>query len=224
MNRRRLLIAIYAAVALMALVVAVTVFVGKPRTPVTAVSIPSSNRHEVASTGLTHSPRIPAEAWAEADLRTRRLHPEAFSDVPPSIKEVLVRRGCTIPQTYGNENPHNIISGRFTSPTHVDWAVLCSRDRISSILVFTVGDPAPPVELDPSPDVNYLQGLGGAAIGFSRAINVASPQSIRAHYQAYGGPIPPALDHEGIDDAFIGKGSTVFFWHSGRWLELTGSD
>ena len=168
--------------------------------------------------------RIPAEAWAKADLSVRRLSPDTFGMLPASIRKELIRLGCTIPQTYEQERPHNVISGRFTSATGTDWAMLCSRARISTILVFRRGQ-TPHVELATAPDRDYLQGLGGSAIGFSRLISVASARFIRAAAAAgHGGPVPPPLDHDGIDDAFAGKGSKVLYFHSGKWLTLAGSD
>jgi hypothetical protein len=44
------------------------------------------------------------------------------------------------------------------------------------------------------------------------------------HYRAYGGPKPPNIDHQGIDDAFIEKASTTHYFHQGKWLKLTGAD
>jgi hypothetical protein len=108
--------------------------------------------------------------------------------------------------------------------------------RISTILVFRQGR-TPPFELATAPDANFLQGLGGATIGFSRVISVATPRFIRRASAAARsaaqpapvsaqrvGPLPTPLDHDGIDDAFAGKGSTVHYFHSGRWVTLAGSD
>jgi hypothetical protein len=44
------------------------------------------------------------------------------------------------------------------------------------------------------------------------------------HYRAYGGPKPPPIDHQGIDDAFLEKASVTFYFHKGNWLQLTGAD
>jgi hypothetical protein len=163
-------------------------------------------------------------AWAQADEVTVRLSPGAFPDVPSAVAAELVRRGCLIPQTYGDRRPHNLISGRFMSSASTDWAVLCSRNRTSSLLVFQAGSPDTVIELAETPDANWLQGIGAGAIGFSRAIGVASPAYILEHYQRYGGPTPPPLEHDGINDAFIEKASVVWYWYGGRWLELQGAD
>jgi hypothetical protein len=61
-------------------------------------------------------------------------------------------------------------------------------------------------------------------IGYSRGLGVADADFIRVHHQRYGGPKPPPLDHDGIDDIAIEKGSLVWFWNRGRWLQLTGSN
>jgi hypothetical protein len=168
--------------------------------------------------------RVPSPAWLQADEATIRLSPAAFPEIPVGISGELKRRGCTVPQTYNGEPPHNVIRGRFMSAAATDWAVLCSRDRLSSILVFPSGSANSVVELAQSPDANWLQGIGGSAIGFSRAIGVATPESIRNYYEAHGGPAPPPLDHDGIDEAFVGKSSVVLYWYNDRWQELTGAD
>lgn len=182
--------------------------------------------------------------WNAADRATRRLRPSAFSELPQKIRMELERRGCTIPQTSGATKPENVIQGRFTSATQMDWAVLCSIRRSSTILVFRGGSTVNVAALDSAPDIGYLQGgnganavvdvhsqplpsssaLGGEAIEFSRLIGKADATFIKEHYRAYGGPKPPPIDHEGIDDIFVEKASSVRYWYRGRWLKLTGSD
>jgi hypothetical protein len=164
------------------------------------------------------------EAWTQADLATVRLDPERFVDMPGRLRRELKRRGCTIPQTFVGGAPHNVIWGRFRNTKDVDWAVLCSRGRTSSIIVFWGGSPDAAEELSSAPDAGYLQGTGGGSIGYSRAIGVASPAYIRRMHHSFGGPVPPRLDHDGIDNAFVEKASTVMYWHEGRWLRLTGMD
>jgi hypothetical protein len=47
---------------------------------------------------------------------------------------------------------------------------------------------------------------------------------ILKHYHEYGGPQPPGIDHEGINDAYVEKGSAVHYYYLGKWLELQGAD
>jgi hypothetical protein len=106
----------------------------------------------------------------------------------------------------------------------MDWAVLCSRERTSTILVFRAGSTSDVAELASHRDADFLQLTYAGRPGFSRELSVAEPANIRRHFDAYGGPQLPPLDHDGIDDAFLEKGSVVHYWHEGRWLQLQGAD
>jgi hypothetical protein len=159
-----------------------------------------------------------------AERRFARLPPAAFPMLPVSVVRELQRRGCTIPQEDYSKRPNNVISGQFSHRGQRDWAVLCSRNGESSILVFWKGSASNPAELARSEDINSLQGGGSDKILFSRGISAVGSDFILKHYQAYGGPRPPRIDHEGIDDAFIEKASVVQYFYEGNWLQLTGSD
>ena len=122
--------------------------------------------------------------WEQADRSTRRLLPAVFVDLPAPVRSELERRGCTVPQPFTSTRPANVIKGRFTSANQTDWAVLCSRQRASSILVFR-GGAAPVIEIASEPDVNSLQTVDGkGSIGYSRAIAVANRRYIQDHSKA----------------------------------------
>jgi hypothetical protein len=161
-----------------------------------------------------------------AERKIVRLPPSAFPMLPKAIVGELQRRGCTVPQeAFSNsKTPSNVVSGHFARPGQIDWAVLCSIKGTSSILVFWSGSPKNPSELARADDKGYLQGLGGDEIGFSRGIAPVNSSFILERYRAYGGPKPPAMDHQGINDAFLGKASGVHYFFNGTWLQLTGSD
>jgi hypothetical protein len=166
----------------------------------------------------------PAE-WIRADVETVRLPPDAFPDLPGAVVAELQRLGCTIPQPYGAHTPdHNVIKGRFLSSANVDWAVLCSRDRVSSILIFPGGSVDSVLELESTPDANWLQVVNPGEIGFSRSIDVADPQHIVALAEAHGAPKPPPLDHDGVEHAFNEKASTILYWQDGQWIGFEGAD
>ena len=162
--------------------------------------------------------------FREADLQVTRLEPSAFSELPGNIRRELEHRGCTIPQIWGDRKPHNVIKGEFTRKGQTDWAVLCSLNRVSSILIFQNASEQNPSELAREADIEKLQGVGGDVIGYSRAISSVGRQFILDHYHVYGGPKPPKIDHQGIDDAFVGKASVVHYFDAGAWLQLTGTD
>jgi hypothetical protein len=164
------------------------------------------------------------DAWKEADRATIRLDPRQFTELPRSLQTELRRRGCSIPQPFGNGSRQNVIRGSFIRAGQVDWAALCSRGLTSVILIFRNGNPGAIVELARRADADFLQDIGANQLGFSRAVSVASAGFIRQHHQWYGGPVPPPLAHVGINDAFVEKASVVWYWHRGKWLQLTGSD
>ena len=162
--------------------------------------------------------------FQEAERRIVRLPPTAFPKLPVAIVRELQRRNCTIPQEVFSKTPHNVVRGQFAKRGQADWAVLCSVNGASRILVFWNGSANSPAELAGAEDKGYLQGLGGDKIGFSRGISAVGKDYITQHYQAYGGPKPPPIDHQGINDAFLEKASVVQYFFEGKWLQLTGSD
>ena len=175
----------------------------------------------IATLGLCA--RGSTQDFEKADLATKRLAPAMFASLPLGIRRDLEKRGCTIPQAFTANRPSNVISGRFTSPAKTDWAALCSVNRVSSILVFRGGSVSDVAELAPFPDSTFLQVVGpNDTIGYSRAIVAATAGYIRERNRS--NPKLPRLDHDGINDLFVEKGSSVWYWNGARWLELDGAD
>lgn len=175
---------------------------------------------------LAFSSQVNAQdKWQIADEATVRLKPSAFSQLPKNIVSYLKARGCTIPQIFGETKPHNVIRGEFAKSGQFDWAVLCSRNRVSAILVFWNGSTKSVAEIAQADDRGYLQTISeGGGAGFSRAIDVVDRDYILEHYWEYNGTKPPPIKHQGISDAFVEKASTVRYFYRGRWLELQGAD
>jgi hypothetical protein len=107
----------------------------------------------------------------------------------------------------------------------VDWAVLCSVKRVSTILVFRGRSRAAFAELVRRPDGDFLQGAGGDKIAYSRELAAIGRTTILEYHKALGeGEKLPPLDHQGVEDAFIGKASTILYYYRGKWLQLQGAD
>jgi hypothetical protein len=164
------------------------------------------------------------EAFADAEKRIVRLPPAAFPALPAEILGALEKRGCTIPQPAFAGKPRNVVRGEFAKPGQTDWAVLCSVKGVSTILVFWNSSGVNPASLAPSEDRHFLQTVTETEIGFSRGIHPVERDAILRSHEAYGGPAPPPIHHQGIDDAFIGKASVIWYFHAGKWLKLTGAD
>ena len=177
------------------------------------------------ATVLAQSHKAWKRRFVEAERRIHRLPPTAFvNELPKQLVQVLQRRGCTIPQSSFTSKPHNVIKGQFARPGQTDWAVLCSINGVSSILVFWNGSVNNPASIAQREDRTFLQTGPGDEIDFSRGISPAGKDFIMRHYEGYGGPKPPPIDHQGIDDAFIGKASVTWYFYGGKWLALQGAD
>jgi hypothetical protein len=163
-----------------------------------------------------------------AAKQIRRLPADAFPALPPVIREQLRRRGCLIPQQdfsdEGSSKAHNVVSGEFFERGKTSWAVLCSVNESSSILAFRDAADRHPEELAKAEDRDHLQGAGNSRIAYDRLIQPVDRKFIMEHYRGYGGPEPPPIDHQGIDDVFVGKASVVNYWYRGEWLKVQGAD
>lgn len=165
------------------------------------------------------------ETWSVADSAIRRLPPAAFSHLDRNIVAHLQGEGCAVPQSYLKSEPHNVISGEFERRGQTDWAVLCSRNGQSSIIVFWRGSTRSVSEIGKAPDRTFLQMVSGdGKFAFSRSIESVGRDYIMSHYQAYRGRKPPRITHEGINDAYVEKASVVLYYHRGNWLKLQGAD
>ena len=174
--------------------------------------------------GWSFAQAISQEQWETADRQVRRLPPSAFTQLPKNLIGELQRRGCTIPQVPMIEGLHNVIKGEFAKPGQTDWAVLCSIGRVSSILVFWNGSETNVAEVEKAKDFDRLQGWGGDKIVYDWAISSVGKEFIMDRYKGFGGEKPPPIDHQGINDAMVGKASVVLYFYKGKWLRLSGDD
>ncbi len=79
------------------------------------------------------------DQWDRDEREIERLEPAEFTDIPIKIIKELEQRNCTIPQPDHSGGHRNVIQGKFVKPKQRDWAILCSRNGVSSILVFWGG-------------------------------------------------------------------------------------
>jgi hypothetical protein len=177
---------------------------------------------------LYHTPDLGAQTpaeWQAAARAVRRLPPDSFPELPAAIRAALAARQCRVPQSFTSARPHNVIGGRFARPGQHDWAILCSHQDSSSILIFWGNEQASQsIEFARASDAGFLQGIGEGRIGYSRIVTVASSARIREYAVSFGGSLPSVLDHDGLEDSFAGKASTVSYWVGNRRLVLTGAD
>ncbi|MDA1314370.1 MAG: hypothetical protein O2968_13600 [Acidobacteria bacterium] len=170
-------------------------------------------------------PPVATAAEIEAfHARVRRLSPTEFLDLPAALSQVLIERECLIPQA-GSKGPlGNVIRGEFFAAGHESWAVTCSRNRRSQILAFRSASDAQPEIVEEFDDQVCMGEEWNCGMLYGTNINAVGGEYIVRHYEAYGGPVPPPIDHQGINVGIWEKASVVHYFHEGEWLTLTGAD
>jgi cytochrome c len=134
-----------------------------------------------------------------------RLPPTAFRDLPKELVRELQKRGCTIPQSKDIGEPHNVVRGQFTRPGQTDWAVLCSKDRASTLTIFWNGSRRNPFQIARTEDRD-------GSNPYSRQITAVEIHDSR---------IPSPIDHQGIKDSGSGGAPVVHYYLRGKWVHLT---
>ncbi len=150
----------------------------------------------------------------------RTLPPASFPDLPAAVRMELEKRQCMIPQTYQAKAPENVIQGEFYKKGSRDWAVLCSRNATSTLLVFS-GDAAQgPAELATHKDAEMTQTqLATPTLGFAWGIDTVHPRRIRSLSAG-----KDSYDHDGVEDSLLSHGSSIHYWQDGAWKTLAGDE
>jgi hypothetical protein len=172
---------------------------------------------------LTRGLSFAQDEFDQANSMVQRLSPNDFDQLPTNIKKDLLKRRCTIPQSFNSTIPHNVIIGSFLRKGQKDWAVLCSSGQVSSILIYPNEATKNVYTIASLPDKHYLMKIGDKIV-YARGIESVNAGYIVRHHEAYGGPKPPPIDHEGINNMLGDTASSVFYYHRGKWLRLTGAD
>ncbi|MCE5272694.1 hypothetical protein LLH00_15545 [bacterium] len=164
--------------------------------------------------------------WLAAAEALKRLPPSAFPDLPEGIRIWMEKEGYTVPQVYGDDEPHNVISGQFYQTGVTDWALLASKDLKSRLFIFRGGTELDSSLAGPCKETGYMQGFGDGILGFSWYISTADSAYILSQFKSYDRDEEPPfpIEHDGIEDGFMDKASTVLYHREGEWHELPGAD
>ncbi len=193
-----------------------------------------SSQHLYLVLGLAALAHAPVLRAGDAPYRLSVERATELSLVPahsipglpnPAVKDLEVR-GCDIPQSYLRQGLHNAVSGEFTQPGQVDWAVLCFNGHKHQVLVFPAGaPPARPVAV-PWDDTISIEKRGSNqwGYGFNYLIRPADEHKIRRYNDDFGGQTLPPITHLGLEVYCCEKASTIYYWQAGTWVELAGAD
>jgi len=148
--------------------------------------------------------------------RIRRLPLSAYPELPPSVRAVLEQRGCMVPQTWEARRPENAIHGAFYQSGHQDWAVLCSHEGESSLLVFRDGIGTPVTLMSYKDQDRLAPTLTPGQLGYAWAVDPAKPERLRQFSPG------KRFEHEGIEDSLIEYTSVLHFCRDGMWMSMDG--
>jgi hypothetical protein len=167
-----------------------------------------------------------ADEWSDADRATPRLAAAEVPELPAPVRADLERRGCRIPQAFSHRKPANFARGSFLGTDREDWAVLCSIERASRILVYAGGTTQRVLEVPGSlrQDADYLREVGGGRIGFSRNVTAIAPVQAHRRQTETLGRVMVRLKYAGIEDAFLEKGSRVHYFNGMKWMQAQGRE
>jgi hypothetical protein len=152
-------------------------------------------------------------------------HPSEFKILSNDIIKILSEKNCVIPQSFNNNDTllNNIIVGQFAKVGQLDLAVLCSSANKSNIIIFWGGTSSCPPLREEAEDQMYIY-KNGQKYEYYRAILTAS----RNYIGSRNGKNPLVNDnlinHDGIEDAWLERGSVIHYCHNGKWLRLSGGD
>ncbi len=150
------------------------------------------------------------------------INPDRVKVLPASIVLELKKLNCQIPQ--GILDHANAIEGEFAIKGQKDWAVLCAVNGKSHIRIFWGGPKKCSSVIAERSDADYLYKQSNGEWEYYRGLGRVGKKFIIEHYEAYGGPKPPPITHDAIEDKWLEKASVVHYCNKGKWVELTGAD
>jgi hypothetical protein len=176
----------------------------------------ADSRSEAKADPFTESGQI-ITGGRTASYVIHYLPPSSFPDLPGPIADLLVRRGCMIPQTYEAHRPENVIKAAFEHAGSADWALLCSVKGVVALMVFFASATDRPIVLATTPETQRLQAHGSSRIlGFNWGIDPASPE--RVHEAQTGLPRrPPPPDHDALEDTILDHRAVFHLYAKGKW-------
>ena len=127
------------------------------------------------------------------------------AELPANLQAEVQRLGCQVPDA------ESVIRGQFERAGLTDWAVLCSKARTTTLLVFWNGK-----ELGSSELLKTYDGDGQHLA--TRRIVAVDKKFIVKYCEGARGNVA-AFNHQGVRDGF--NGEVVHYYHQGKWLDLT---
>ncbi len=169
----------------------------------------------------------------EAELLkwVRRVPLDKFPALPKSVRTTLEARHCQVPTPSGA--PDNVIKGAFTKADVVEWAVLCSVNDTSQILVLNATTGVVADSTKKSADLVWIQSDGGAKWIFSQVITLVTMDVLNNTpvyedseivLNNFKATFPKPIDHDGIGHWYLDKAGDTLYCANGKWYSVGSAD
>lgn len=168
----------------------------------------------MAQTEQVETGRASLPNGQEVTYRIRLLPLESFPQLPSVVTGALREKHCMVPQTYEAHAPENVIRGAFEKKDSKDWAALCSVNGTTTLYVFFASQPGVPVEIRHQQNSEWLGSEQAGVYGSAWGIAVRHAEQIKK----------AVLDHDGIEDSFVEKSSSIHYFQSGDWKILSSGN
>ncbi len=154
-----------------------------------------------------------------------RIKPAEYSlsphcpKMPKQVVRYLEEQNCTIPQSYRVKNHHNAFEGEFLREGQHDWVVLCSRNKISSILIFPDSTPSEIQQIAQIPDNEFIQPIDEKGnLGFIRFIDKPNKFLLAKRHNNSDESIE--FTHNGIGTLTLNRKFIVYYFHNDMFIVL----
>ncbi len=156
------------------------------------------------------------------ELKPSEFTPSAkCPKMPKQIVSYLEQLNCTIPQSYFIKNHHNAFQGEFTRRGQYDWAVLCSRNNTSSILMFWNSQTKNVSEFAKFPNKDFRRAIDGhGGYGYTRTIGKDMLKNLSKTDDKLYGDVFAKIDYWGIDERTPDRKYVIYYIYNNQLLVL----
>lgn len=136
--------------------------------------------------------------------------------MPENIVKYLEEMNCLLPQpSYKKDSRGGAFQIQFAAPGQNDWAVLCSRNGSSSILIFWKSSTEKVSEFAKYPDKDFI-GAGG----YFRRMGKSTEKSLTENNVRLYGNIIPELNLWGIDEVTPKRKRIIYYMYKNQLVEM----
>lgn len=145
--------------------------------------------------------------------------PTEVRGLPKNIVEYLEKTNCLIPKSVNSDQSIGGFRGSFSRKEQTDWVTLCSRNGVSSILIFWKGSIASVSEIAKKRDADFIRRNSTGELEYFRRIGLDGVNDM-IDYNKELFEENPIIDHVGIDETTADGLKIVYYLHNDRWLIL----